>query len=185
MARTPPSPTALRVAELSQTAENAFALRPDAAAMQELASALGFTSLRKLSFQGRVLPLGQTDWELSGRLGATIVQACVITLEPVTTRIDMDVRRQFLAEFEDPEEPEAEMPENETAEALGSWIDPAVVMEEALALAAPDYPRQPDAALGSMAYTEPGQTPMTDDDAKPFAGLADLKAKLEKGDGES
>ena len=182
MARTAPSDTALRVADLSQTAENTFALRPEPDQLGQIAAELELCALRKLSFEGRVRPQGASDWILEARLGATVVQPCVVTLEPVTTRIDVDVTRQYLRDYEDPDEPEAEMPEDDTTEALGAWIDPGAVMIEALALAVPDYPRKDDASLGQMVYTKPGEAPMTDEDARPFAGLADLKSKLEKDD---
>ena len=182
MARTAPSDTALRVADLSQKAENGFALRPGPDRLADIAKELELSALRKLSFEGRVKPLGTSDWVLEARLGATVVQPCVVTLEPVTTRIDVDVTRQYLRDYKEPEEPEAEMPEDDTTEALGAWIDPGVVMLEALALAVPDYPRKDDASLGQMVYTKPGEVPMTDEDARPFAGLADLKSKLEKDD---
>ncbi|MGC1498170.1 MAG: DUF177 domain-containing protein [Sulfitobacter sp.] len=181
MSRTPPTETALRVADLSQTADNSFALRPDAAKLAEIATTLDLSSLRKLSFVGRIVPSGNTDWKLEGRLGATVVQPCVITLEPVTTRIDADITRQFVHDYSDPDEPEAEMPEDESTERLGQWIDPALVMQEALTLRVPDYPRKDDVELGQMVYTKPGEAPMTDEDARPFAGLADLKDQLKKG----
>ena len=182
MTRTPPSDTALRVADLSQNAQHAFALRPDAAALTQIATTLELSALRKLTFVGRVEPVGKTDWRLRARLGATVVQPCVVTLEPVTTRIDQDIERQFIADYADPEDPEVEMPADETSEALGAWIDPAAVMQEALALALPDYPRKTDAALGSVIHTKPGEAPMTDEDARPFAGLANLKAQLDNGE---
>ncbi|MCX7559568.1 DUF177 domain-containing protein [Sulfitobacter sp. F26204] len=181
MAHPNSSDTAIRVSDLSQSTDNAFALRPDAEELKTICSELGFLTLRKLSFDGQITPIGNSDWALEGQLGATIVQPCVVTLEPVTTRIDVAVRRQYLSGYTDPEEPEAEMPEDDSTEPLGNWIDPGQVMRESLALAAPDYPRKNDATLGQMVYTKPGESPMTDEDARPFAGLADLKNKLEKG----
>jgi uncharacterized metal-binding protein YceD (DUF177 family) len=57
-----------------------------------------------------------------------------------------------------------------------------VVMAEALTLVLPEYPRAAD-AQGSSAttvrITEPGKTPMSDAEARPFAGLAALKQQLE------
>ena len=180
MSPKPPSDTALRVSDLSQSTENGFSLRPDKDTLAQIATELELSFIRKLSFVGRIVPLGKSDWQLTGRLGATVVQPCVVTLDPVTTRIDVDVTRQFIAAFTDPDEPEVEMPDDDTTEPLGSWIDPAVVMQEALALAVPDYPRKDAAELGQLVYTKPGDTPMTDEQARPFAGLADLKAQLKK-----
>lgn len=182
MSRTPPSETALRVADLSQRADNSFSLRPDADALALIAQELDLSALRKLSFSGKIVPLGNSDWVLEATLGATVVQPCVVTLEPVTTRIDLSLRRQYVADYTVVDEPEIEMPEDDNVEPLGQWIDPAIVMIEALALSVPDYPRKDDAEMGQMVYTKPGQAPMTDEDARPFAGLADLKQKLENGD---
>jgi len=56
-------------------------------------------------------------------------------------------------------------------------------MTEALVLALPAFPRAPDAAPGDASVTEPGTAPMTDDAARPFAGLEALRDKL-TGDGD-
>ena len=59
----------------------------------------------------------------------------------------------------------------------GRGADP-VVLAEALALALPDYPRGDEEVIGEQVFTEPGKEAMTDEDAKPFAGLAALRDKL-------
>ncbi len=181
MAQQPsPSPGALRVAELNQNSPTAFALRPDAEALRSLATELELLGLRKLSFAGEVAAADGTDWILTGHLGATVVQPCGITLEPVTTRIETPVERHYLADYDHVTAPEIEMPEDDSTEPLGRWIEPHAVMIEALVLALPLYPRSEEADLGEQVFTEPGVTPMRDDDAKPFAGLADLKAQMTK-----
>ena len=179
MSPRPPSGTAMRVADLRANGDHSFSLRPQKPEMAEIAAALEFSAIRKLTFDGQLNPVGKTDWRLTGRLGATIVQPCVVTLDPVTTRIDVDVERTFVTEYEDPDDEEVEMTVDDTFEPLGDWIDPFVVMTEALALAAPDYPRKDSAELGEAVFTKPGEAPMTDKDARPFAGLADFKAQLE------
>ncbi|WP_204318732.1 YceD family protein [Pseudooceanicola aestuarii] len=176
--------TALRITALSQKKPTRFRLDPDGAALAALAERLDLLDLRKLSFHGEIRAQGRSDWRLTGHLGATVVQPCAVTLDPVTTRIEEDVERRFTPHMPDAvldEEGAVEMPEDETLEPLGDAIDPARVMEEALALALPLHPRKPDAALSQTAFAEPGTRPLTDADVKPFAGLADLKAKLEKG----
>ena len=172
--------TSLRVADLPQNAATPFELRPDNDTLEPIKRELGLLGLRKLSFVGQLSAQGKRDWLLKGKLGATVIQPCVVTLEPVTTRIDTPVTRVFLADWTDPDEPEFEIPEDDETEPLGAEIDPAQVMIEALSLALPQYPRKDGAELEQADYTEPGKRAMTDEDVKPFAGLADLRDALKK-----
>ncbi|GGH19686.1 Uncharacterized metal-binding protein YceD, DUF177 family [Cribrihabitans marinus] len=172
--------TALRVAQLPQNSPTPFDLQPDRAHLDGLAEALGLLGLRKLRFSGEITAQGSRDWLLTGHLGATVVQPCVVTLEPVTTRIEAPVRRLYLEDWQPPEAEEAEMPEDDEAEALGTVIDPGAVMAEALALALPLYPRKDGVGPGDTAFAAPGKEPLTDDDVKPFAGLSALRDKLKK-----
>ncbi len=160
-----------------------FALRPGEEARAEIVRRLGLSGLRKLAFEGTVAPDGDRDLLLEGRLGATVVQPCVVTGDPVTTRIDTSVLRRFIAGLEVPEGDEVEMPEDDSLEPLTESIDLRAVMEEALALEVPDFPRAEGAAPVDITVTEPGVDPMTDEDAKPFAALKGLKEKL-RGDVE-
>ena len=164
------------------TARSWASWRPDADERASLAEELGLLGLRKLAFTGQLTPDGARDWRLDARLGATVVQPCVVTLAPVTTRIDEDVIRRYLAEMPDlPAGDEIEMPEDETAEPLPASLDLKTVMREALALALPDFPRAEDAPAGDMSVTRPGSEPLSDDDVKPFAALKSLRKKLEGG----
>jgi uncharacterized metal-binding protein YceD (DUF177 family) len=172
--------TSLRVADLPQNTPTSFELRPNTTELDDITAELDLLGLRKLSFVGRVEAEGKKDWVLTAKLGATVVQPCVVTLEPVTTRIDVPVTRTFLAEWADPEDEEFEIPEGDETEALGAEIDPTQVMIEALSLALPLYPRKEGAELEQADYTEPGKQAMTDEDAKPFAGLAGLRDALKK-----
>lgn len=177
-----PQQTNLRVADLPQNRATRFNLVPDAALRDRIADDLGILGIRKLSFAGALEAEGKNDWKLTADLGATVEQACVVTLEPVVTRIDQTVTRSFLSKLEISLEEEVEMPEDDSLEQLEAEIDLVRVMSEALALALPDYPRRDDAALENTAFSAPGVAPLTDDDTKPFAGLAALKDKLEKGE---
>jgi len=181
MAKTRPSGTALRVSDLAQNASTGFEIVPDRDAMDAMADVLGLSGLRKVRFEGAVRARGDADWILTGTLGATVTQPCGVTLEPVTTRIDVPVRRVYLRDHvDDSDAPETEMPEDDAVERLGAWIDPGAVLIEALSLAVPDYPRAPDVTLGETVLTEPGKAALTDEAMRPFAGLADLRATLDK-----
>ncbi len=172
----------IRLADLQGRKRSHFLLEPDAAGRAALAETLGVLTLRKLRFEGSIDPLGKTDWRLTARLGATVQQACVVTLEPVTTRIDEDVVRTYAAQYDLPDAAEIEMPEDETTDPLPETLDLVAVMSEALALALPPYPRIDGAETGTAVFTEPGKAAMTDEDARPFAGLAALRDSLENKD---
>ena len=168
----------IRVADLKAARD--FELRPDDETCRALAERLGLLALRKLSFSGEVRPTGDRDLRLEARLGATVIQPCGVTLAPVTTRIEEDVLRIYSAHLPDlPEGHEIEMPGDVEVEALPQAIDLADVMEEALSLALPMFPRAEGAPAVEMSVTEPGKRPMTDEDARPFAALAALRDKLD------
>lgn len=151
---------------------------------RRIAADLDLTALRKARLKGTLAPFGQNDWEFKGEIGATVVQPCVVTLAPVTTRLDEPVLRRFLAELPEmagSEEEEIEMPEDDSVDALGHEISLLDIFSEALSLALPAYPRAEGADLGEAVFAADGVTPLRDEDAKPFAGLAALKAKMEDG----
>ncbi|MBC7157802.1 MAG: DUF177 domain-containing protein [Rhodobacteraceae bacterium] len=164
----------IRVGDRAGRHEVAFDIAPEAATRDALASELGLLKLRKLRFTGRLVPEGRHDWRLEASLGATVVQPCVVTLAPVTTRIDEDVIRRYVARLPEPGPGEHEV-EDDSLEPLGGTIDAAAVMVEALVLALPPWPRAegaPDVAAEA-----------SDDDGtrRPFAGLAPLRDRLEDG----
>lgn len=171
-----------RVADLSQNSPTQFEVRPNKAYCDVLKDDLGLGALRKLSFVGDIRGTGDSDWKLSAKLGATVVQPCIVTLEPVTTRVEIQIKRHFVAQIivhdSDEDEAEIEMPDDENADLLGSHIDVSEIMAETLALNLPPYPRAENAELSQAVFTEPGQKPMKDEDARPFAGLAGLRDKL-------
>ncbi len=179
------NPDILRIADLSVRHPVIFDLAPNAKTLAEIATELDLAGLRKLRFHGSVSAQGKNEWLLRGELGATVVQPCVITLAPVTSRIDEPVIRRFAPEAENVEQnpgEEIEMPEDDTVEPLGTEIDLRRVMIEALALTLPAYPRTDGAELGQVSTAEEGATPLSDEDTKPFAQLAALRAKLRKDD---
>ncbi|SHH15186.1 YceD family protein [Marivita hallyeonensis] len=177
-------PGQFRVADLSTRHPTAFDLQPEADARAAVAAQLNLLGVKKLRFRGEISPAGAQGWSLTGALGATVVQPCVVTLDPVTTRIDEAVERLFVPasylEIEAEAGAETEMPEDTRLEPLGPVISAYDVMIESLSLALPQYPRRADADLGDAVFAEDGVTPLTDEDTKPFAGLAALRDKLDK-----
>jgi len=172
----------MRLADLATRKPTAFELVPTAQERQAIAAELGITGVRKLRFTGALTPQGRHDWTLAADLGATVVQDCVVTLDPVASRIDEAISRSYLSQMPEIAAAEIEMPQDDTIEGLPETLDLAQVMIEALALALPPYPRSAGADLSQAVFAEPGVTPMSDDDAKPFAGLGALRESLENKD---
>ena len=175
--RSPDNPDFARVIEvraLSAVDGFDFDVAPTPTEAAALARLLGAQAVRKLRFAGRLAPLDGGGWGLDGKLGATVVQTCVVTLEPVPTRVDQAVRRRFLPEtgfraaelVVDPDE-------DDEIEPLAERIDLGLVAIEALALALPAYPRKEGAVLGSAAAGAAGE-----EEPKPFAALAALRGKM-------
>ncbi|SPF76677.1 hypothetical protein ALP8811_01690 [Aliiroseovarius pelagivivens] len=169
----------LRVADLSTGAATPFELIPTDAECKAIATDLGLPALRKVRFKGTLTARGKTDWQLKAQLGATVVQDCVVTLDPVTTRIEEPISRRWVRDLPELEAgDETEMPDDETLEQLGAEIDLGEVMTESLALALPLFPRADGAALDQANFAAPGVAPMRDEDARPFAGLSALRDQL-------
>ncbi len=177
-----PSQT-FRSSSLSARKPTRFAFRPEAEARAAIAAALDLIDLPALSFVGEIRPIGRQDFVLEAQLTARAVQPCSVTLAPVPCRIDDAVRRRFDADFKAPEAEEAEMVDDEV-EPLPEVLDIAAIAAEALALALPLYPRAPGAELGEAVFAAPGTKPLAEADLKPFAGLADLAARLKKPDSD-
>ena len=134
--------------------------------------------MRKLRFAGRLSRLAGGGWQLEGELGATVIQTCVVTLDPLTTRIDQPVRRTFLPQA-DATGPELVISPDEDDE-----IEP---------LARADRPRAGGdrgpgagaAGLSAQARRElrRPRSGLGDEEseAKPFAALAALRGKIGSG----
>lgn len=167
----------LRRAALPQRKPTRFDLQPDAAERAALAQALGLLDLPEVRLKGELTPSGRADYALTAQLEAQVVQPCIITAEPVATRLSEAVTRRYVSDWQAPEAEEIEMPEDDSVEPLGEVIDLGHVLTEALSLALPLYPRAEGAEFGSQQVAEPGAEPLTEEKMRPFAGLADLLKK--------
>lgn len=153
----------------------------DAEERAGLASLWSILDVKALSATFEVRRWKRDGVRLKGRVTADVVQACVVTLEPVESHIDEPVEVVFVPEGSklarlplasesgemllDPDGPDA--PEIFT----GDSIDAGAAAAEHVALALDPYPRKADVGFG-------GHIESTDkDDRKPspFAVLKDWK----------
>jgi uncharacterized metal-binding protein YceD (DUF177 family) len=127
-----------------------------------------------------IAPWGQLGVKVDGRLRADLVQACVVTLQPVPSHMDHRFSLSFLpadAIAADPKTvAEAEViviyDEEDPPEPLeGNSIDLGPILAEQFALALDPYPRAPGATLVNDGDED------VDNAASPFAALSKLRDK--------
>jgi len=151
-----------------------------AAEREALAAKLEILGLERLVVRYRITPLANGRFRLSGTVDARVVQACVVTLDPVETTLEeaMDV------EFHPSEAPAGSAaPSDEEMSALEAEehepiehgrLEVGRIVTETVGASLPAYPRAPDAAL-EQHEAGPGDTGSTG----PFASLANWKPKPE------
>lgn len=169
------------LSDLPRNRPFSFDIAPSETEAKAMALLLDAQSVAKLRFSGTVSYDAQDQLILRAHLGVTVTQSCVVTLKPVRTRIEEDIQRRFIEDF-DIEEPEYQIREegDEDLDLLRDPIDLGVIATESVALAMPHYPRAEGAALDDANFAEPGVTPLKDEDMRPFASLAALREKMMK-----
>jgi uncharacterized metal-binding protein YceD (DUF177 family) len=165
----------------------ALEITPNDSERQALAKRFGFLDLPV--FSARVTIDRQLGEQIvvEGRLRGRVVQACVLSLEPVVQELDDGFRLLFspgLSEERDPDSGEALVSASpEAPEPLaGSILDVGEIVAEQLSLAADPYPRRPGVKLEDVMPRLRGPVrPARDQRRHPFAGLAALRDKPRRG----
>jgi uncharacterized metal-binding protein YceD (DUF177 family) len=143
----------------------------DAAERSALAAHAGIESVGSLAATASVRPWADGR-ELTLCFEADVVQACVVTLEPVPAHIEDTAVRRFLPaeDLVQPEAAEVEvgLDEEEPPEPLGERLDLGAILAEHFVLALDPYPRAPGAVLE-------GPVEAGEEIPSPFAALKALK----------
>jgi hypothetical protein len=131
---------------------------------QALAERMAIPAVPALSCRYRLTAHAGGAVLAEGHLRATVVQVCVVTLDPFEVPLDERFRVRFVpaGTERDDDDPEAD----DEIPYVGGLLDLGEAAAEQLALALDPYPRKPDATLPDEA-SEPA--------ASPFAALARLK----------
>lgn len=179
-----------RLVDLDRMGASGAALEIIASESERTALARRFGFLGLPAFSARVSverrPGGQVVVE--GRLRGRVVQACILTLDPVTQELDEAFRivfKQGLAEEHDPESGESLLSAQADApEPLqGNLLDVGEMVAEQLSLAADPYPRRPGVRLEDVLPKprQGGRPGRNEQRRHPFAGLAALRDKPRRG----
>ena len=136
---------------------------------EAIAKAAGLAALPRLEAKFDLTRLGADGLRVAGRVSATIVQNCVVTLEPIESEVDEPIDLLFLPDTAAALDAAGLQPTGvDPPESLrGGAADLGAVATEFLLLGIEPYPRKPGAVFDA---------PPADDPAShPFAALAALK----------
>jgi Large ribosomal RNA subunit accumulation protein YceD len=146
--------------------------------LEAIAHALELVVCSNLAATYTIMPTGGGHYRLSGRLQASLEQACVVTLEPVAEAVDETFDVAFWPEADIPEPASGEIDiddEPEIEPIVVGQIQVGRVIFECLAGAIDPFPRKADAALEHVAASPRGRP--DDRSETPFAVLAKIKEK--------
>lgn len=166
----------------------AVEISPSDSERSALAKRFGFLALPIFSARVTVDHRIGGQIVVEGRLRGRIVQACVLTLDPVTQDVDETFRIVFKPDMTDDRDPESgEAVLNSQADApeplTGNMLDIGEIVAEQLSLAADPYPRRPGAKLEDVLpkSRHGGRKGQPEQRRHPFAGLAALRDKPRRG----
>ena len=157
------------VAEMEPGDEINRSLEADAAECAALAARMGLIAVDSLAAEATVRRLsGDALYRVRGRISADVVQACVVTLDPVPGHVEEDFDELYATEgYEPPEDDEeAELPEIFD----GQEIDLGELVAQILLLSLNPYPRAPGAELALKNAADEDVS----DRRRPFEGLAEM-----------
>ena len=164
---------------VADLAETALDVNADTEEREALARHLGLVSLERLEAELLISPEDGMIGVL-GTLHAELIQSCVLTLEPVESRIEASIQRHF-----GPDDREGAGDDDveltlESADPPDSILDGVInlgaVVVEQLALEIDPFPKAPGANFDGFESAETGK----EMGGGGFAALAGLKDKLAK-----
>ena len=174
MSDQPPYTSSFDLARLSERGVE-LSLRPDAPERARIAAWLGALELPRFAATVRLARLADDVYRYEADFTADVVQACVVTLEPVPSGLSGTATRRYRVAAKPSRRPQraVEIDLNEDEEApevlSSSLLDVAAPVLEELALVLDPYPRAP-----GVAFEAPKDEPKVKE--SPFAVLAKLKA---------
>ena len=141
----------------------------------EVAAAMGVLGCNAITVSYRIAPIAKSRFRTKGTLEAELVQACVISLDPIDEVISTDFEVEFRPadQFGIEAEVEIDAHDAEDPEPIADErIEIGRVIFELISSHATDYPRKPGEELEC---TEAGGGAQPESPG-PFAKLADLKS---------
>ena len=146
-------------------------------ACQDIAAFYDIDGVEDFAARFRLSRLAKNEYALEGHFSATILQTCIVTLQPIRTVLDQDFSRRYnvvprRAVAREPSTVDIQLDDDEVETLSGSSLDLAVPLLEELSLMIEPYPRSPGAEFDHSGQGDSARE-------SPFAILKALKDRLE------
>ena len=169
------------VSQLSQNKIHKFSIKFENKDLSDYVNLLNLRRISKVTISGKIVAEGNKNWLLNAKIGASVTQGCVVTMEDVNTRIDQKILRHYYADYQSHEETlTSEEDLDPDAEEIPHEINLLTLTMEAISIILNDFPRKDGIVIDPVLSAPKGVKPLTDDAVKPFAGLASLRDKLKE-----
>jgi len=159
-----------------------FELTANADQRSALAARFGCVEIPRFEVKAMITPLRKDGhFRVSGVVSARVVQTCVVSLAPVISDFELELRLLLFPEIEG-EDPQLEFEDEEFGTYSGNTVDLGEIGAVELALALDPYPRAPGVSVADLGpggsdkgyeVIEEGQVVPN----RPFEALAALKRK--------
>lgn len=147
-----PGPEMPRLVEAGKVPQHGLRLTVEATPKERevLAARFGINEVRSLKADVEIRPMA-SGFELTGKMTAEVVQACVISSHPVEQTVEETLQLRFSPDVEISEE-ELELAEGDldVLPLEGDAMDVGEAIAETLALALDPYPRASEEALAEV-----------------------------------
>lgn len=156
-----------------------FAIEATPTECAALAKRFGLVQLDRLAAKGQAELGSGGQWRLTGSLTASVVQSCVVSLDPVPAEVSDSFELDFTVQSDkDDEDGEVDLTVGD-AEPLppDGRLDVGEITAQQLSLALDPFPRKPGVQWEETPVPEEGKP---EDRVQPFKGLADRLGRREE-----
>jgi uncharacterized metal-binding protein YceD (DUF177 family) len=180
---TPGAPPLSRIVKRDEVPDTGLivALKATPQERDALAAFLGIPAVETATGEFVVSRWRGRGLAVTGTVSADVLQTCVVTLDPVATRIEEPVESYFApapsAHRAAARQDDSEITSLDVDELIDDRIDVGVLMAEHLALGLPAYPRKPGVVFQPETDENGGEP-----DRSAFAALSKLRNRREDGE---
>ena len=126
--------------------EDIYTSTLDAGACADIAERFGFLEIGPVSVSLKVKMIAKDTWEVTGKIAAELVQACVVTSKPVPETVTIEIEERYVPAIDEGDSDIEIDVSSVDVELLEDGMIPlGELVQQSLGLGVDNHPRLPDA----------------------------------------